>query len=97
MEHNIMRKLNNKGQLGNLTALGYGLMILGVILGLSLVVLAEFKATPAVYNQSAAANTTIANVMNVFSDVVDWLPIIVIVVIIAIILGLLGFGFGKKR
>ena len=90
-------KMNNKGQLGNLTSLGYGLMILGVILGLSLVVLSEFKSTEAVYNDSIDANETMGDVIDVFGDVVDWLPIIVIVVIIAIILGLLGFGFGKGK
>lgn len=55
-------------------------MILGVILGLSLVVLSEFKSTPAVFNDSTDANTTIGDVINVFGDVVDWLPIVVIVV-----------------
>lgn len=96
MQKSLMN-LGKKGQIANITGLGYSLLVLGIVLGLSLVMLAEFKGTEAVYNDSADANATIGDVMDVYDDVVDWLPIIVIVVIVSIILGLLGFGFGRKQ
>ena len=36
------------------------------------------------------------DVIGVFDDAIDWLPIIVIVLVVAIVLGLLGLGFGRR-
>lgn len=87
--------IGNKGQLGNLTSVGYSLLILGVVLGLAMVVLSTFQNTNAVYN-TTQANTTVKAVMTSFGSLTDWLPIIIIVIVVAIILGLLGFAFGRK-
>jgi len=86
--------IGNKGQMGNLTSVGYGLMILGVVLGLAIVVLSEFRASDAV-NASGDATGIVNDVISVFGDLADWLPIIIIVIVVAIILGLLGFAFGR--
>lgn len=94
---NMLKLGKSKGQMSNITGLGYSLMILGVILGLALVVLAEFKNTETIFNDSADANATIGDVIDVYDDVVGWLPIIVIVIVVSIVLGLLGFGFGRKQ
>ena len=94
---NMLKLGKSKGQMSNITGLGYSLMILGVILGLALVVLAEFQNTETIFNDSPDANATIGDVIDVYDDVVGWLPIIVIVIVVSIVLGLLGFGFGRKQ
>jgi hypothetical protein len=91
----LFKQMGNKGQMASLTAVGYGLMILGITLGLGVYVLATFQGTAAVYNTSAA-NTTVLAVIGAFTSLTGWLPIIIIVIVVGLILSLLGFAFGRQ-
>jgi vacuolar-type H+-ATPase subunit I/STV1 len=86
-------QIGSRGQLGDLTSFAYVLMVVGIVMGVSLVVLGSFQGMPQIYNNTMA-NQTVLAVMDSFSTLTGWLPVIVVVVAIAIVMGILGFSFG---
>ena len=74
-----------------LTAIGWGLVMFGIIVGIGVVVLQKFSE-----QTSGTANTTIQYVITQMSSsgLTGWLPVIIVVLIAGLILALFG-GKGK--
>lgn len=86
-----MEKFNKKGNIGTLTAVGWGLTMFAIIVGIGLVVLNKLGDTV-----GGSANTTIQYIMTQMgsSGLAGWIPVVIVVLIAGIVLALFG---GKKQ
>jgi hypothetical protein len=82
-----------KGQLGDLTALAWGIMLFGIILILGAIIVSSFQNTAAVYNNTVA-NGTANQVLAGFSLMSSYIGLIVTVGIMAFLVGLVLIVFG---
>lgn len=90
---------NKKGQLGNLQGLVWGIVVIGIMIAIGLVILAELYDSDMTTSCTDPTNlstcsineagTAINESIDAISEVPGWLVIIVIVVIASIILGLI--------
>ena len=91
---------DKKAQLGNLQGLVWGIVVIGIMIAIGLVILAELydsdmttrtwtNSTGSTFTEANEAATAINESIDAISEVPGWLVIIVIVVIAAIILGLI--------
>jgi len=88
-------KMNKKGFMQDLGALGIGVVSLVIILAVAFLILAQVKANASVAadgNATAAVNTLTAAA----ATIPNWVPILIIVFIGAIVIGAVGL-FGRKR
>lgn len=91
------KKVNKKGQIQSLYPIVLTLVVIGVLLGVGLLVLSNFRSSlTAGSNESLAVGETITALRSVSQT---WLPVIVIVAIAGLILFLVirGFGAGGRR
>jgi len=98
--------INKKAQvgLGNLQNIVWLLVVIGIMLAIGLVVLAELADNDSMRTYSDTVNYTtneagvaVNETINAIAEVPGWLSIIVIVVIAAIILGLVQFFKGRNQ
>ena len=75
-----------------LTAIGWGLVMFAIVIGLGLVVLAKLGE-----QVGGTANTTVQAVIGYMgtSGLAGWIPVIIVVLIAGLIMALFG-GVGKK-
>lgn len=83
---------NNRGNVNMLTAIGWGLVMFAIIVGIGLVVLSKLADTVG----TGTANTTINYVMGQMGSdgLAGWIPVVIVVLIAGIVLALFG---GKKN
>jgi len=76
-----------------LTAIGWGLVTFGILIGLGIVVLDKLSA-----NVGGTANTTIQYVMTQLGStgLAGWIPVVIVVLIAGLILVMFGGGRGKS-
>ena len=79
-----MKKLTKKGQMGNLQGLVLGVVVIAIILGVGLIILAEFASSAD--TDSAAQNAT-ESIIDKLADTPTWIGILIVVVFAAAVLG----------
>ena len=81
-----------RGNVNALTAIGWGLVVFGILVGLGLVVLQKLSE-----QTGGTANTTIQYVITQMgsSGLAGWIPVIIVVLIAGLVLALFG-GKGKS-
>ena len=91
-----MKKLHKKGVVDQLMPVVIALVVIGIMLVIGFLILAEVKANSKV---AADVNATSAvnEVTNAMGDIPGWLPIIVITIIGALLIGLVALFGGSRR
>ena len=96
--------MNNKGQLGlnGIPNVVWMLMMIGIMVGLTVIVLAEFKDVGwGMYNVSTGNasdfNDSIDTTITSLGEVPDWLSLLIVVVFIAIIVMLISLVRSQGR
>jgi len=103
----MMKKMNNKGQMGLQALPGIALifLVVGIMFALSIVILTKFQDTDTVQS-NAKANAAIAATIDATAEIpTNWLGIIAIIVAASLVITIvvvalvksLGGGFGGSR